>query len=260
MTALPELFDPDPPADQKAKSRRGFSPRQRAARRLNEMDKLAEFRRSARLPLGSWRAWVKVTAHCLLCRGLDATADELSEECPVPIPDFSAAAKIVAKLVQSRDRKDFTGFNVDDVGALLAAKSDEVDALGLRTIMPCDETRNARRVRLEEERNARRRQRYEEGKPTEVLNRDAWLEKNSVSAKKPWEAEGISRRTWYRRNGGTGSRQHIGDLSGRAPVPIGSGNVAILFQNAAQKLRRPLDHHDQGRAISARPAARRATK
>jgi len=31
------------------------------------------------------------------------------------------------------------------------------------------------------------------------MDRQTWLSENSTEASKPWEAEGISRRTWYRR-------------------------------------------------------------
>jgi hypothetical protein len=44
------------------------------------------------------------------------------------------------------------------------------------------------------ERDRRRRERREAG----IVERSAWLAANNVSASRPWEAEGMSRPTWYR--------------------------------------------------------------
>lgn len=56
-------------------------------------------------------------------------------------------------------------------------------------VLSTDTEKEARRARAE------RARREAKG----AVTRDRWLAENNVSASKPWEAEGVSRRTWYRR-------------------------------------------------------------
>jgi hypothetical protein len=72
--------------------------------------------------------------------------------------------------------------------------------LGITSIRPCDQTlvefkAAARDRRKQRGRKYRRLKRAQAG----CMTRAAWLEQNSTSRDKPWKAEGISRRTWYRR-------------------------------------------------------------
>lgn len=62
------------------------------------------------------------------------------------------------------------------------------EALGLSQIIP-------RCLRKDRARSRRVERRRAEG----IMSRQDWLAKNSLSRNRPWEAEGISRATWYRR-------------------------------------------------------------
>lgn len=82
------------------------------------------------------------------------------------------------------------------LGDLLQVTAAEREAFKIRTIDATDETREARQDRLAADRRARdaERKRAERG-------RIPWpaYQARSLSAQKPWEAEGICRRTWERR-------------------------------------------------------------
>lgn len=88
----------------------------------------------------------------------------------------------------------------------LNLKNRERERLGIRTIAPVDMTA----AQLQEQRRAKKRARDERRRRAEGRKpRESYLA-NSLSKKKPWEAEGISRRSWYRNQNkqrGTGLRQ-----------------------------------------------------
>ena len=92
--------------------------------------------------------------------------------------------------------------NARILGEKLRLLNQEREALGIRTILPIDMTEE----QLQEQRKAKKRVRDERrrrkaGRKT----RETYLA-NSLTRLKPWEAEGISRRTWFRKRG-TGVRQ-----------------------------------------------------
>ncbi|AVA22488.1 hypothetical protein [Rhizobium sp. NXC24] len=82
---------------------------------------------------------------------------------------------------------------------LLHVTMKERNALGLKTIGACDlssEDRKAvaKELKRERDRSRQERKRREQG----MLNRSS-QEATTLAATKPWEAEGISRRTWFYR-------------------------------------------------------------
>lgn len=72
--------------------------------------------------------------------------------------------------------------------------------LGVTTIGAIDENKAARTKR----RRMLDRQRKENARRAKGVKPRKVYEGQAVSATKPWEAEGVSRRTWYRRQRGTG--------------------------------------------------------
>lgn len=84
------------------------------------------------------------------------------------------------------------------LGDLLQVTAAEREAFKIRTIDATDETREARQERLAADRRARdaERKRVERG-------RIPWpaYQARSLTALKPWETEGICRRTWERHRG-----------------------------------------------------------
>ncbi|HEV2898862.1 MAG TPA: hypothetical protein VGX71_13700 [Pseudaminobacter sp.] len=92
----------------------------------------------------------------------------------------------------------------DDVARLLCVKLVERVNLGLKTIGAFDVTRAERkRFAKGRKRDADRLRQAENRKAAGRQSRESYLGQ-SLSTLKPWEAEGISRPTWYRRKRETG--------------------------------------------------------
>jgi hypothetical protein len=87
-------------------------------------------------------------------------------------------------------------FKADTAGKRIGLTAERRTRLKIRTIAAIDQTAAEREAtRQARKRQAKRKQRRGQG----AMPR-AEYEQQSLSRAKPWEAEGISRRTWYRRN------------------------------------------------------------
>jgi hypothetical protein len=99
-----------------------------------------------------------------------------------------------------------------DLGIDLAVTNQERERLRLWTIAPYDMSdEDMRAQRRAKERNRKRRRR-------QSLPRSAYIA-DSVSRQRPWLAMGISRRTWYRRRGGTSLSRTNTSKGWDIPVP-----------------------------------------
>ncbi|MFI0843961.1 hypothetical protein [Mesorhizobium sp. IMUNJ 23232] len=88
----------------------------------------------------------------------------------------------------------------DAVARLLGITLDERLALGLKTVGACDCSPADLRKIMKDRKMVADRERIAEKRKAQGRQRRAeYLEANPISRLKPWEAEGISRRTWYRR-------------------------------------------------------------
>lgn len=108
----------------------------------------------------------------------------------------------------------------DAIGSLLMVRHSEREHLGLTTIGCCDLSKEQRQKLANEKKRQRDRERQRAKRQTAArVDREVYVAK-SAEAIRPWEAAGISRRTWYRRKGGTGSsRAMYIDIGGDTPVP-----------------------------------------
>jgi hypothetical protein len=109
--------------------------------------------------------------------------------------------EVLATPLRYRRRK------AETVGKSLYLRFEERERLGIRTIRAFDKTQaEIEDIRHQRKMEAQRASRRAEG----VRPREAYLAAHSISRTKPWEAEGISRRTWYRRHkhGGTSLKTH----------------------------------------------------
>jgi hypothetical protein len=87
------------------------------------------------------------------------------------------------------------------LGQRLRVTNGERERLKLWTIRPYN-MGNAELLRQRKAKDRARKRRLRQLRGSEP--RAAWLQANSVSRQKPWETEGISRRTWYYRRRCTG--------------------------------------------------------
>jgi hypothetical protein len=117
-------------------------------------------------------------------------------------------------------------WRADTLGRLLNFTGEQWLRLRLRTISPVDMTKKQRRKHSQQRHRERMRiKRRRAGK----LPREEWLAKNNISRTKPWEAEGICRRTWERRRAKTAATQPVSQvcsnkvyISGRHTCDIGA--------------------------------------
>lgn len=94
----------------------------------------------------------------------------------------------------------------DEVAKMLSVKLDERDRLGLSTIGACDVPRSERLSRArEKKREADRNRLATKRAAAGSSDREAYVT-GSLSRTRPWELEGISRRTWERRRVASPSR------------------------------------------------------
>ena len=101
--------------------------------------------------------------------------------------------RLYAEVAEAADAAFYTAAKL---AKIMNSKEAERTMLGIRTIGAVDvspEQRKANRKKRDRDRKAR--QRRDAKKPT----RAEYLAANAKSREKPWLAEGISRRTWYRR-------------------------------------------------------------
>jgi hypothetical protein len=106
------------------------------------------------------------------------------------------------------------------LGEKLRLLNHERETLGIRTIKPVDLTDE----QLLEQRKAKKRARDERRRRKAGKKpRDAYLA-NALTRLKPWEAEGVSRRTWFRKRG-TGQRSIKLTNSCRSLVPTNTWRV-----------------------------------
>lgn len=111
--------------------------------------------------------------------------------------------------------------NADDAADLLGVTFEERQSLSLRTIGACDLTPDAFRVARKEAKRKRDRERLAQKRKAKRPRSKALMRV------RPWEAEGISRRTWYRRQKRNGT-----DLS---PCAQGDGTDLSLTRNIPDK-------------------------
>jgi hypothetical protein len=88
-------------------------------------------------------------------------------------------------------------------------------ALRIRTIGSIDISRQRRTSRRKEAGRARdRARRKKEGAKTRI----EYLSAHSLSRQKPWQAEGMSRRTWYRRRGAQTHGTSVAQVRAQSPL------------------------------------------
>lgn len=164
------------------------------ALRIAELKRLFTSRHGHTLPdTDAGRDAVLVMAHHLAHRYADAAryiGNSIGLRAPWMRADESAEIirRVVARPIKWR---------ADKLAQLLRVTEAERRRLGIRTIGAVDVSKEER----EQARRRRQRQRERARRRTQGVKPRAEYETNSVSRTKPWLAEGISRRTWYRRRG-----------------------------------------------------------
>ncbi|MBX5136081.1 hypothetical protein HJB79_23865 [Rhizobium lentis] len=110
-----------------------------------------------------------------------------------------AQKAVIEEIIYERTRVRFSPLTADALGHALHLSYAERSALDIRTIGAFDVPKAKRAKLQKEKRRQRERSRKEEQRRAAgAVSRAKYLD-NSLSAARPWEAFGISRRTWERR-------------------------------------------------------------
>ncbi|PWJ80593.1 hypothetical protein C7441_112135 [Pseudaminobacter salicylatoxidans] len=128
-----------------------------------------------------------------------------------------AGEEIVGPIVEQAKKRSRM-MRADGVAGLLRVTMKERDDLDLKTIGACDMAKGDRLALAKERKRARDRKRMQKKRSGKSRKDRQTYEAESAETLKPWEAEGISRRTWYRRRGTSVSRVDIYTI-GDIPVP-----------------------------------------
>lgn len=133
--------------------------------------------------------------------GPEAVALKMANAVKVWAPwmDHTEAEQLIDRInrMPTRERKP----TARQIGKRQQVTNEQRERWKLWTIAPCNMTD----VQMQEQRKAKKRDRDRQRRHRQP--RQIYLA-NAKARTKPWEAEGISRRTWYRRRGtGTGVRQ-----------------------------------------------------
>ena len=156
---------------------------------------------------------------------LSGSGQDLHTWCRVFAPWVTDAdlTPIITQVVRRRRM-----LRADAVARMLGVTMRERQQLGLRTIGAADVDRGTRKRLAKQRKRERDRERMAEKRRSAGALDRASYEANSLSRLKPWEALGMSRRTWYRRgkpDGTTRSQvdaniRNATDLCQKITVPV----------------------------------------
>lgn len=178
-----------------SKRKRNARPFDIGSHRANEIAALVKFRHEGRLPETDDALIYLLAAAPCLRRKSDGAEDfrfRFENWC------IRCGRKPTRSEMDEINAQPFQRLSAADLGACLRLTFDERQAIGIRTIQPCDVTKEELECRRKDRKRhmgqirAERRRRRRGAKTRRV-----YLE-TSLSNRKPWLAEGISRRTWER--------------------------------------------------------------
>lgn len=181
-------------------------------------------------PLGiSARCHSSETANALGASVEQAISGWCGRFAPHLLPCIDEIASPIRLKVEGR-RCDL---NADDAAALLGVSFEERQRLGLRTIGCCDLTPEEFREARKEAKRKRDRERLAEKRQAKRPRSQALMQV------KPWETEGISRRTWYRRQKANGTETSLcaqGGETTMSPCAQSGGTEMSRIRNLSDRV------------------------
>lgn len=156
---------------------------------------------------------------------------------PTILDDFDAAFEPIRMKVEGRR----WNLSAKDVADLLGVTWEERQRLGLRTIAACDLTAEEFTEARKEAKRQRDRDRVAE-KRARRMSRDEYRARPSLEKERPWEVEGISRRTWYYRR----RKEDCTGLSQRAQgnhgdIALDKSRIGNLTDEATHPVQRSIE-------------------
>ncbi|SDA40230.1 hypothetical protein [Mesorhizobium qingshengii] len=205
-----------------------------ALMRLREIEKVIKARHGSVLPETD-DADLYIRAAAFSCTGQDMR-QWCARWAPWASPDL-------IKLIATAAAKRRHMMSANGVAGMLMVSMEERTRLGLNTIGACDMSLQDRQELTKQRKRERDRSLVEQKRRAAgKVDRASYLAAHAVSRDKPWEVEGISRRTWYRR--GTGqSRVEVLHTGGDTLVPTIPPVPVISKQSSGKAGRRGSGDH-----------------
>jgi hypothetical protein len=193
--------------------------------RLAELQRLRDHRWFGILPEGQRDIWMLLAGVAtsylvpapMVHREIMALADQATGGCWREQETSSRMSKVIARAEQAArgEKIDYCGREVDPryrfrtstIIEMLEITEAEMRACGFRHLVSPEMRREQHRLTKQERRRT-----------SGMVPRDEY-EANSITQLKPWESEGISRRTWYRQRGTGLSRCMVAKPSDQARRP-----------------------------------------
>jgi hypothetical protein len=174
-------------AAEREKRTAGFTQRKHAHRIIEDLRTLADLRWSGRVDEG----YRDLFGHLIV--------SAIARYHKNPATLLNEARKYADDLIED---EDFESHNSTSVKLLESGKGYAYSIASMRKLLKVTPLESARLFVLstdteKEARRARAERARREAKG--AVTRDRWLAENNASATQPWLAEGVSRRTWYRR-------------------------------------------------------------
>ncbi|MCO5058607.1 MAG: hypothetical protein M9905_12165 [Rhizobiaceae bacterium] len=197
----------------------------RRKHRLREIDAIARSRYGNILPNDvDGERYLKAVAYSANALGV-SIEQAIDGWCARFAPHLRARLTDIAPPIRLEVEGRRYDLNADDAAELLGVTFEERQRLGLKTIGACDLTPEAfAAARKEAKRKRDREQRAAKRTAKKKRMCRAEYEASSISRAKPWEAEGISRASWYRRQ----------RLDGTVVSPCAQGTVETSVSLCAQ--------------------------
>ena len=144
------------------------------------------------------------------------SADKMrnSVETLAPWMEATEATELIESLLAIDPR--YQRASAQEIGERVRLTNREREMLGAYRIVPVDISAE----QLVEQRKAKQRARQARRRRQSGVRPRAEYLANALSKRKPWEAEGISRRAWYRRRDTSPSRVHSKPRSQGGMVPL----------------------------------------
>lgn len=182
----------------------GAKPYSRPSHRLREIERVIKSRHGFGVPhTDDASAYVEAIAYAYNANDPSITEKAVKAWCltwaPWALNDGSMDAALAGVVSRKYDLCRYA------VGKLLAVRWSEREALNLNTIAAYDVTPERQKELAREKKKEVDRLRIEAKRRAKGVKSRAEYEANSVNSQKPWIAEGISKRTWYRRQKSNGT-------------------------------------------------------
>lgn len=191
---------------------RGLTQAARFGQIAGDLDRIAAAW-GGRVPEGMRNSWLHLRATCLThldCEDLEAEVYMHASRVTPGLPNDEVRAIVRTALRQAEPQSGSVGMagRYHYSGATIAERLGVGDAMA--------KTLDLRQVITAEERRKRKAERQRDRRLAGgAIPWADWLNANDVSATRPWEAEGVSRATWYRRRrAGTVSNTGFDDHDG----------------------------------------------